>query len=451
MNSRESWSNRWLFILAAAGSAVGLGNIWKFPYMAGENGGGAFVIIYLLCVVAISFPVMIAEVLLGRLGQSNPIHTMKMLRQKYKNSPLWVLIGWMGVICGFMILSYYVVIAGWVMYYLYLMARGTFAGAHSEVVNNVFSQMVQDPYLLIFWMTIFMILTIWIIARGISRGLELCIKWSMPILFLLLLILLVYSFFTGDTAQAFSFLFSFNWNNVTAASVLSAMGQAFFSLSLGMGAIMVYGSYLSKKTSIIKAVSYVVILDTCVALITGLIIFPIVFATPGLQPDEGAGLLFKALPVAFGALPSGSFFGAFFFLLIFFASLTSAISIMEPALSYLVEQYRLKRAYTAIACGISCWILSLGTVFSFNIWSDFHIISSMTIFNAFDKLTQQILLPFGGFLIALYVGYKLPTHVLLETLGIKNKFYFYLFKTLVCFIAPLGILMIFLNSFGVFG
>ena len=443
---RESWSSHWLFILAAAGSAVGLGNIWKFPYIAGENGGGAFVVVYLLCVIAISFPIMLAEVLLGRLGQSSPIHTMASLRKKYKNSSFWSLIGWMGVICGFIILSYYAVISGWIMHYVYLMVSGSFHQASGEVAKETFIQMTQTPSLMIFWLTLFIGINVLIIARGIYKGLELFIKWSMPLLFILLLTLLAYSVFSGEIGKGFSFLFSFQWEDLSSAGVLAAMGQAFFSLSLGMGAIMVYGSYLSKESSIFKTVSLVVALDTLVALITGLIIFPIVFATSGLQPDAGVGLLFKTLPVAFGGLPAGSFFGTVFFLLVFFAALTSAISILEPALSYLTEQYRIKRAYAAIGCGVFCWILGLGTVFSFNIWSDFHIISSMTIFDSLDSLAEKVLLPLGGLMIAIYVAYKIPIHTVQKTLGLKNKSSLYLIRIFIGFIAPLGIVIVFLHS-----
>lgn len=447
---RETWSNRWIFILAATGSAVGLGNIWKFPYIAGENGGGAFVIIYLLCVMAISFPVMISEVLLGRLGRSSPIHTMNRLRKQHNGSWVWSSIGWLGVLSGFFILSYYAVIGGWVMYYVFMMAQGKFHNASPELVSDIFAQMVQNPYTLIFWLTLFMFVTLYIISRGVSRGLELFVKWSMPFLFILLVTLLGYAMASGEFTKGFSFLFSFNWEDVSASGVLAAMGQAFFTLSLGMGAIMVYGSYLPQKVSVIETVGIIAFLDTLVAILAGLIIFPIVFTTTTLQANEGPGLLFKALPIAFGQLPAGSFFGFFFFLLVLFAAITSAISILEPALSYVVEHMHIKRSRAAVILGSICWVLGLGTVFSFNIWSEFYVFSSFTIFDLLDSVSQRILLPFGGLLIALYVAYKLPKDLFLKTLNIKNKFYFYTLKVFIGFVAPLGILFIFLNSFGLF-
>lgn len=443
-----TWSGRWAFIFAATGSAVGLGNIWKFPYMAGENGGGAFVIIYLLCIVCIGIPIMIAEVLLGRMGRKSPVNTMLSLSKEYGRSRAWSCIGWMGVLSGFIILSFYAVIAGWVMHYIFLLSKGRFIGADNEVVSSVFSEFVSNPSLVLFWFTLFMIITVVIISRGVKRGLELFVKWAMPLLFVLMFVLLGYAVVSGDFAKGFSFLFSFNFKNLSPEAVLSAMGHAFFTLSLGMGAIMAYGSYLPRKVSIVSTVGVIAFLDTLIALIAGLAIFPIVF-TNGLQPDTGPGLLFQAIPLAFGNLPAGTLFGALFFLLVGFAALTSAISIVEPALAFLVEKYKMKRSYHAIVIGVACWVLGLGTVFSFNIWSDVHVVQSMTIFDFLDYLSQKILLPFGGFLIALYVAYKIPFRVVSENLNLKKQ-YATLWKALIGIIAPLSIIIIFLHSLGLF-
>ncbi len=442
------WSNRWAFIFAATGSAVGLGNIWKFPYMTGENGGGAFVIIYLLCIACIGIPIMISEVMLGRMGRQSPINTMLSLSKTYGRSPAWSCIGWMGVMAGFMILSYYAVIAGWVLHYIFLMSKGHFTGADNQLVSDVFSQFVSDPSLVMFWFTLFMIITVVIISRGVKRGLELFVKWAMPLLFVLMFVLLGYAVVSGDFVKGFSFLFSFNVKDLSSEAVLSAMGHAFFTLSVGMGAIMAYGSYLPKKVSIVSTVGVIAGLDTLVALIAGLAIFPIVF-TNGLQPDAGPGLLFQAIPLAFGNLPAGSFFGALFFILVSFAALTSAISLVEPALAFFVEKYKVKRLYMAILIGLTCWVLGIGTVLSFNIWSDLHIIQSMTIFDFVDYVSQKILLPLGGFLIALYVAYKLPTQVVVENLNLKKE-YVFLWKTLVGVITPLCIVIVFLHSLGLF-
>ena len=447
-SQRETWSGRWAFIFAAAGSAVGLGNIWKFPYMTGENGGGAFVIVYLLCIACIGVPVMVSEVLLGRMGRRSPIHTMLSLSQTYGRSPLWSCIGWLGVLAGFIILSFYAVIAGWVLHYMFLIAQGHFSGADGSLVKNVFSEFISRPSLAAFWFTLFMFITVVIISRGVKLGLELFVKWAMPLLFVLMFVLLGYAVVSGDFAKGFSFLFSFNIKDLGPTAVLSAMGHAFFTLSIGMGAIMAYGSYLPKNVSIVSTVGVIAGLDTLVALVAGLTIFPIVF-TNGLQPDAGPGLLFQAIPLAFGNLPAGSLFGTLFFLLVSFAALTSAISLVEPVLAFAVEKYKIKRVYASILIGLACWVLGLGSVFSFNIWSDFHIAQSMTIFDFLDYVSQKILLPLGGFLISIYVAYKIPFRAAAEHLDLKKK-QIYLWKTLIGVVAPLSIVIIFLHSLGFF-
>ena len=448
LSQRETWSNWWVFILAATGSAVGLGNIWKFPYMTGENGGGAFVIVYLLCIAVIGIPVMISEVLLGQMGRQSPINTMLSISKEYGRSPFWAIIGWMGVIAGFIILSYYAVISGWAIHYIFLLAKGHFTGADSEFVSNVFSNFVGNPSLVIFWFTLFMAIAVLIISRGVHKGLEFFIRWAMPLLFVLVFVLLGYAIVSGDFSQGFSFLFSFDLQKINSQAVLSAMGHAFFTLSLGMGAIMAYGSYLPKNIPIIPAVGIIAVLDTLVALVAGLAIFPIVFAN-GLSPGAGPGLLFKTIPFAFGHLPAGAFFGSFFFLLVSFAALTSAISLIEPALAFFSEKYKFTRTRIAIVLGIVCWILGLGTVFSFNLWSKFHVVGSLTIFDFFDYVSHKILLPLGGFLIVIFVIYQLPSEMVMKKLNI-NKKYSLLWKGLTGVIAPLSIIVIFLHSFNLF-
>ena len=444
----EMWSNWWVFVLAAAGSAVGLGNIWKFPYMAGENGGGAFVLVYLLCIAMIGIPVMMSEVLLGQIGQQNPIHTLLSLSRKYGRSPLWSCIGWIGVLAGIIILSYYAVIAGWVMHYMFLMSTGHFTEAGSSFVSTVFSDFTGDPYKVLLWFTLFMLITVVIVSRGVHRGLELFIRWAMPLLFILMFVLLVYAAVSGNFAQAVSFLFSFNVNNLSSQGVLSAMGHAFFTLSIGMGVMMAYGSYLPKKVSVIPVVCIIAVLDTLVALMAGLAIFPIVFAND-LSVGVGPGLLFQTIPLAFGNLPAGAWFGTAFFLLVSVAAITSAISLLEPGLAFFVEKYKLRRGLVALSLGGFCWFLGIGTVFSFNIWSEFHVMGSLTVFDFLDYTAQKVLMPLGGFLVTIYMAYKLPSQLVVEKLGIQKK-YIYLWKGLVGVAAPLSIIIIFLHSFGLF-
>ncbi len=439
------WSSKWLFVLAAAGSAVGLGNIWKFPYITGEHGGGAFVLIYLACIAFVGIPIMMAEVLLGREGRQSPINTMRSLVQQHHRSPAWVLIGWMGVVAGFMILSYYAVIAGWALFYIVQMAEGVMAGATGEFAAATFDAFLASPWQLVFWQTLFMAGTVFIIARGVIRGLESAIRWFMPLLFVLLFVLLGYSVTTEGFQQGWDFLFAFHWEDVSGQTVLVAMGQAFFTLSLGMGAIMAYGAYVPSTASIASTVTIIAVLDTLVALAAGLAIFPVVFAN-GLEPGQGPGLMFVTVPLAFGQMPLGSLFGTLFFVLVSFAAITSAISIAEPALAYLVENYNAKRSRVAVSLGVISWVLGLGTVLSFNVWSDMHVVGDLTFFDFVDYVSQNIMLPLGGLFIALFAAWGLPKTVVGAQLGLQQEWVNLAWKILCGIIAPLGVTAVFVAT-----
>ena len=439
------WSSRWLFVLAAAGSAVGLGNIWKFPYIAGENGGGAFVLVYLACVLIVGVPIMMAEVMLGRAGRESPINAMRRLIEHAKASPYWVVIGWMGVIAGFLILSYYAVIAGWALYYTWRLFSGEFVGANAEFASGVFNEFLADPWQLLLWQTLFMILVVFIVRRGVTGGLEVAIRWFMPLLFVLLLVLLGYSFQSGAFDQGASFMFALNWSSLTPGAVLIAMGQAFFTLSLGMGAIMAYGAYVPRSASIGSTVFTIAALDTAVAIAAGLAIFPIVFAN-GLEPGQGPGLMFVTVPLAFGQLPAGAIFGGLFFVLVTFAAITSAISLLEPALAYLVEEYNAKRARVAVSLGVICWLIGIGSVLSFNLWADVHLLGERTFFDLVDHVTQNIMLPLAGLLIVLFAVYALPRTLVAEQLGITGGLGRTLWMLLAGVIAPLGVLLVFATT-----
>ena len=443
--SSQRWSSRWLFVLAAAGSAVGLGNIWKFPYIAGENGGGAFVLIYLVCIAAVGIPIMVSEVLLGRQGRSSPIHTMRKLAKASGRSQRWSVLGWMGVLAGFLILSYYAVIAGWAVNYVWLSGSGSFEGASAQAVGQSFDDFLASPFELIAYQTAFMILTIWIVGRGVTKGLEAAIRWFMPLLFLLLIALLVYSFNSGGFDQGFAFMFDMKWDAVTADSWLIAMGQAFFTLSLGMGTMMAYGAYVPDDANLGTTVVTIAALDTLIAVAAGLAIFPIVFAN-GLEVAQGPGLTFVTLPLAFGQMPFGSIFGALFFLLLSFAAITSAISLTEPALSFLTEEYNAKRQRVAISLGVICWALGLGTVFSFNVWSDLTFVGGLTFFDSVDYFSQNILLPLGGMLITFFAIWLLPRGMVEQQLGIENPILGWAWKVVAGIVAPLGVLAVFLST-----
>ena len=444
-SGRAMWSNRWLFVLAAAGSAVGLGNIWKFPYIAGENGGGAFVLIYLVCVFLVGIPILISEVVLGRKGRSSPIHSMRNLADLAGRSKRWAFIGWMGVLAGFIILSYYAVIAGWALKYILLTAQGTFEGASGELASTTFNDLLSSPLELILWQTLFLAVTIWIIGKGVSSGLETAIRWFMPLLFVLLIVLLGYAITSDGFEQGLAFMIDLKFDQVSGETWLVAMGQAFFTLSLGMGAMMAYGAYVPENTSIGSTVIIIALLDTVVAVSAGLAIFPIVFAN-GLEAGQGPGLMFVTIPLAFGQMTLGALFGTLFFVLVSFAAITSAFSLVEPVLAYLVQEYNARRQRVAISIGVLAWILGLGTVFSFNIWSDFHIAGGMDFFTFVDYVSQNIMLPLGGLLIAVFGVWMLPKSVLVEQLGITSGSAMVLWKILGGIIAPLGVAVVFVYT-----
>ena len=439
------WSSRWLFVFAAAGSAVGLGNIWKFPYIAGENGGGAFVLIYLVCVAFVGAPIMISEVMLGRKDRASPINTMGTLAKQASASGRWGFVGWMGVLAGVLILSYYAVIAGWALNYVWLTASGTFDAASAQVATSTFDQLQQDPLQMVAWHSLFIFITIWIVARGVSRGLETAIRWFMPLLFVLLLVLLGYSASSGGFAQGWAFMFDFNWDVVGPETWLIAMGQAFFTLSLGMGTMMAYGAYVPDDSHIGSTVLTIVVLDTFVAVAAGLAIFPLVFVN-GLEVGQGPGLMFVTLPLAFGQLPMGALFGTVFFVLVSFAAITSAISLTEPAIAYLVEEYNAKRSRVAVSLGVFCWLLGLGTVFSFNIWADVKPLFGLNFFEIVDQLSQNIMLPLGGLLIALFAVWVLPQNIVREQLQVRSDRIMLVWRVVGGVIAPLGVAAVFIYT-----
>ena len=451
------WSSRMAFILAATGSAVGLGNIWKFPYITGENGGGAFVLVYLLCIAAIGVPIMMAETMLGRRGRQSPINTMSSLAAEEGRPQVWVLLGWLGVIAGFLILSYYSVIAGWALSYVFRTASGMFVGATADGVSSIFSSLVSDPEKLLAWHTIFMVGTMVVVARGVKHGIEKAVTYLMPTLLVLLVVMVLYAMSTGYFSEGLTFLFSPDFSKLNWQSVLVAMGHAFFTLSLGMGAIMVYGSYLPKDTSIAKASMMIAAADTGVALLAGMVIFPIVFAN-NLEPAAGPGLIFQTLPIAFGQMQGGVFIGTLFFVLLLFAAWSSSISLIEPAVAWLVENKGMNRIYASVWCGLLTWFVGLGTIFSFNIWSKdtwsltlfgHTLFENLTFFDTLDGLTANIMLPMGGLFIAIFAGWLMRVESSKNELNTTENGY-NVWQILIRIVAPTAVMIVFLQAIGVF-
>ncbi|MDO9105899.1 MAG: sodium-dependent transporter [Methylovulum sp.] len=440
------WSSRSAFILAATGSAVGLGNIWKFPYITGENGGGAFVMVYLLCVALIGIPIMIAETMLGRRGRENPVHTMQVLSVEAGADNNWRYLGWLGMVAGLLILSYYSVIAGWASAYVFKAFSGSFFAADVTAIEQLFRDFIGSPMQLIFWHTLFMAATLLIVARGVGNGLEKSVRFLMPALFVLLALLLIYAMTTSGYFQGIHFLFSLDFSKLSGNAILIAMGQAFFSLGLGMGCVMVYGAYLPKDISIAKASILIAAVDTLVALLAGIIIFPIVF-THGLNPGSGPGLIFETLPIAFGTMTGGWLFGVLFFVILVFAALSSAIALIEPTVAWLVESRGMSRERACLQSGLVTWLLGFVTIFSFNVWADFKIFG-LTLFDLLDYVTANLMLPIGGLAIAVFAGWKMKRQHSEQELGLPNPHY-QIWQFLIKYIAPAAVFLVFLDVVGV--
>mgnify|MGYP001818927367 FL=1 len=440
------WSSKMAFILAVTGSAVGLGNVWKFPYVAGQNGGGAFVLVYLGCVILIGLPVMMSEILIGRRGRRNPVATMELLGQEEGSSAQWRWLGVLGVVAGIFILSYYSVIAGWTLFYIVKSASGAFQGATAADVGSIFSGFVGSWQLVLLCHTLFMSLTVFVVARGVERGLEQAVRFMVPALLALMVVLLGYSITSGSFGRGVEFMFTPDFDALTWQSVLAAMGQAFFTLSIGMGAIMAYGAYLPEETSITGASGAVVTADTSIAILAGLVIFPLVFAN-GLEPGEGPGLVFQTLPLALGQLPAGALFSTLFFVLLSFAAWTSALGLMEPAVAWLVEHNSKTRQQAAIIIGLIIWLIGLGSVFSFNLLAETKFLAG-TLFDNVDYLTSNIMLPIGGLTIAIFAGWVMCRNSSADELGGAGTTY-KLWRVLTRFVAPVGILFILLQAVGI--
>ncbi|HHZ82770.1 MAG TPA: sodium-dependent transporter [Nitrospirales bacterium] len=441
------WSSRWAFILAATGSAVGLGNIWRFPYITGENGGGAFLFIYVLCVLVVGIPIMMAEVMLGRRGRQAPINTMRTLAREEGQHQWWQCIGWMGILAGFLVLTFYSVVAGWTLAYVVRAATGVFHGTTAAGARAIFTQLIADPERLLAWHTIFMAVTIMVVSRGVSGGLERTVRFLMPALFIILIALVGYAMTTEKFVDGLLYLFTPDFSKITAAGVFIALGQAFFSLSLGMGAIMIYGAYLPQQTSIASTSCIIAFTDTFVAILAGIAIFPIVF-TYGLEPSEGTGLIFKTLPIAFGQMPFGQLFGTLFFVLLVFAALTSAISLLEPVVTWLVENHGMSRVMATSSSGIVAWLIGVGCLLSLNLWSG-ATLWDMTFFDLVEGFTANILLPLGGLLMAVFAAWLMSKQSTVDELAIGDGTAYRAWRGLLRYVAPVFVVLIFLHAVGI--
>lgn len=446
---RGAWKNRWTFMLATAGSAIGLGNIWKLPYMIGVNGGSAFVLVFIACIFLVGIPLMMTEIMLGRRAQKNPLDGMAYLANEANTSKAWRWIGGVGMVTGLLILGFYSVIGGWVLSYIWFAAQNSFLAISGEAATTKFDTLLASPGTLIAWHTLFSVMTIGVVARGVNAGLERANNILIPALFLILMVLLGYSMAVGDFTASRTFMFTPDFSKITPVAVLSALGHAFFSLSLGMGSVMVYGSYLQRNVSIARTTIYIALADTALGLLVGLAIYALVFANQ-LEPAAGPGLIFKTLPIAFGAMPGGNIIGTLFFILVAFAAWTSAISLIEPAVAWFTESKGYPRKHITWLIGGITWLLGVAVALSFNQWSDIKLLFNLNIFETLDKLTSTILLPLGGLAMAIFAGYVMQKNHTQEELHLSNLGFF-AWKITNNIIAPIAIAAVFLYLFGAFG
>jgi len=440
--SFTTWSNRPAFLLATVGGAVGLGNLWRFPYIAGENGGGGFVIIYLAFVFLLGLPILSSEMLIGRKCHKSPLNSVRELVASHNAISLWKSIGWMGVLLPFLGFSYYVVVCAWAIDYLHLALLNSFQGIDGNNSAQLFNERANHPILQIFLSGFFISMTVWVIAKGVNNGIAKMSKILMPLLFVLILILVIYGMIQGEFIQALNFLFSPDFSKINTQSIIMALGQALFSLAIGTGLIMTYGAYMPDHYSIKESAAIVCIGDTLIALLAGLAIFPIVFAN-NLNPGEGPSLIFITLPIAFGGMPGGYLVGILFFILLIFAAYTSTMGMLEPIVAWLEEKYPGKRKMLSIISGFTIWIFALGSVLSFSTIADVKPLEFLGIernfFGIIDYTVANLLLPINALLIAAFSGWVIKNSLMKEQFSQDSSSWHIYWRFTNKFIAPIAI------------
>jgi len=442
-SKRDGFTSKFGIVAAAAGSAIGLGNIWKFPYIAGENGGGVFLVIYLIFIVLIGIPVMMSEFIIGRKAKQNVFGAFRQL----SSHGFWKIIGIMGVLAAFLILSFYGTIAGWTIEYLILAIKNGFANRSAEELNtmfDVFSTSIIKP---VFFQLIFMALTAYIVIGGIKKGIEKYTKILMPLLFVIIIYLDITAISLKGGMDGLRFLFQPDFSKLTARCFIDALGHAFFTLSLGMGVLITYASYFQKETNLTETSISVASADTIIALLAGIAIFPAVFAFNA-EPASGPGLVFMTLPNIFKLIPGGYIFSILFFLLLGVAALTSSISILEVVVAYVSEEKNISRKKATILTTILITITGILCTLSFGPLHNLKL-GGFTIFDIFDKIASNILLPLGGMLISIFIGWKLKRHIITEELsnnGILKIGFVHIFLFLVRYLAPIAIFFVFIHG-----
>jgi NSS family neurotransmitter:Na+ symporter len=437
----EQWSSRLGFLLATIGFSVGLGNIWRFPYLTGENGGSAFLIVYLACAFGIGLPLLITELAIGRRGRRSASGSIRVVAAEAGLSSRWGAVGGLAVICVFIILSYYSVITGWTLDYFLRAASGAFTDIDATGSADMFAGLMGNPLRLLFWNTVVHILVYLIVRRGVQGGVERAGKILMPALFVALVVMVIYGAIAGDMAAAGKFLLQPDFSKITIGTVMVAIGQAFFSIGIAMGALITFGSYLPKDYSIPGSATVIILADTTVAMLAGFAIFPLVFAF-GLPPGSGSGLIFQTLPLAFGQMTGGVVFGSVFFVLLIAAALSSCIGCAEAVVSWVDEHWSIKREKGILLTVVAAWVVGILTILSLGDWSDVYPLDFIpafahrTIFDALDFLAANILLLLGGFLTAVFFGWFVPKQLKLDEINIGEGLLFHAWRFMVRFVVP---------------
>ncbi len=441
------WSSRFSFLMASVGFAVGLGNIWRFPYMTGENGGAAFVLVYLACAFGIGVPVLMAEIMVGRRGQGSPPSALAAVATASGGSRHWQWVGGMGLLAAYTIQIVYAVVVGWVLWYLFKALTTGFAGVDGPAAAAEFSSVLDDNLGMLFWTLVALAITATIIFAGVKKGIERAVNVMMPMLFFLLLGLATYNYFTGGFEEAVAWLFTPDFSKIGPETWLAATGQAFFSFSVAMGGMMTYGAYLPRSVSITQSVFIIAIADTGVALLAGLVVFPAVFHY-GLDPAQGPGLIFQTLPVAFAQMPGGQLFSVAFFVVLAVAGITSMVGLAETVTQWVDERFGIARHKGALLVLGSTSIFCVLSCLSYNVLDDLQV-AGKNLNDSLDYFSNQILLPVGGMLIALFAGWVMTREASRDELGTLNVFGYELWHFLIRFAVPAALLVIFVR--GVFG
>lgn len=436
---RISWGSYAAFLLAAAGSSVGLGNVWRFPSELGEH-GGTYLYVYIACVLLVAFPLMIAELMIGRLGQADPVKSMVNIAQEERRAKLWQSIGWLGIVSSILIFSFYSVVAGWILFYIMQSLSGAFVNMPAEIVQHSFGALLRNTNQQMLWHSVFVLMVVMVLTQEFRNGLERAVRFLMPLFIAFLVWLSVYVIQFGDYQQSIKFMFHFDAKSMSPELFVSALSQSLFSLSVGIGILIMYGSYLGESRPLFIGAGAIMVFDIGIALLISVIIFSITFAF-GMSPNSGAGLIFETLPVAFAQLSeNGIWWSSGFFIFLFIAALTSGFALLEPSIAMLANRTRLNRRVAAWFVGAITWVIGWLSIYSFSSNAfNFYYYDKERVHGFFDVLnivSIHVLLPFTGLLICIFAGWRMSRSTARASMSIKPKIAYGIWLFCIRYVAP---------------